>query len=483
MKVLIINPPLTLLKNEIKSMTFPLGLAYIAAVLEKDGHDVHVIDSVAQGNEIQRKKMIHLGLDWAEIKKRIKRIAPDAIAISCSYSSQSKNSYRVADIAKQVNPKIKVLMGGAHPSSVPNEVLALDSVDYVVLGEGEESTSQLLKGINPKKIDGIGYKKKKIIINPKTSFIEDLDTIPFPARHLFPMEKYLDSEMGHGADMMRKPITSVITSRGCPYNCIYCSIHSVWGKSYRKRSKDNVVDEIEILVKRYGVKEIHFEDDNLTLDRKRMIGICKEIIKRDLDITWTTPNGVALWTLDKEVLSWMKKAGCYKLCFGIESGDKSTQRFIRKMISLKKAKKIIREANKIGIWTHGFFIIGFPYERMRSIKNTSRFSVKCDVDFASYFIATPYPKTDLYTLMKKDGLINDLSWDQLRVSTSTINTKYFTGEELVKIQTGLFKKFLVFRVLNYLNPVKFWYRIKRFRRIDDIKFILRYFKRFLQIIS
>ena len=141
--------------------------------------------------------------------------------------------------------------------------------------------------------------------------------------------------------LMRIPLTSMITSRGCPFNCVFCSVHTVWGRKFRKRDPKQVVDEIELLVKKYGVKEIHFEDDNLTLDRERILKICKEIIKRKIDIKWTTPNGVAIWTLDEEVLKYIKKSGCYKLCFGIESADPTTQKFIRKGINLEKSKKII----------------------------------------------------------------------------------------------------------------------------------------------
>ncbi|MCX6815434.1 MAG: cobalamin-dependent protein [Candidatus Aenigmarchaeota archaeon] len=490
MKILLIQPPMTLLKNEIKSVVFPLGLAYIAASLEKNGYEVEVMDCVVleQRNHIERDGMIHFGLDWPEISERIEKSNPDAIGISCLFSSQSSNAYKVAELAKQWNHKVPTIMGGAHPSSIPKEVLTNKNIDYIVLGEGDETIIHLVKNLHSfehlKKIDGIGFKHDdSIIINPKTKFIENIDDLPFPARHLFPMELYFESEYGHGTDLMRKPLSSMITSRGCPYMCVFCSVHTVWGRNYRPRDPKKVVDEIELLVKKFGVREIHFEDDNLTLKKDRTIAICKEIIKRKIDLKWTTPNGVALWTLDKEVLVWMKRAGCYKLCFGIESGDMETQKFIRKHVPLDRCKEIVKEANKLGIWTHGFFIIGFPFENTRSIHNTIRYAIDSNLDFASFFLATPYPKTDLYTIMDERGMIKNLTWDTLRVSAASINTEYFTRGELRGLQREMFKEFVAMKFLRIFNPVKLGIQIRKLNSKDDIRFIIRYIRRFFQIVN
>lgn len=492
MKVLLIQPPMTLLKNEIKSLVFPLGLAYIAGSLEKEGFEVEVLDCIAEGQDstLMHEEMFHFGLDWPNISARIETSKPDVVGISCLFSSQSSNAYKVAELVKKFDAKISIVLGGAHPSSVPEEVLNNSNIDYVILGEGERTIIKLLNALDDldglKQIKGLGFKHPEtgeIIINNEREFIADIDEIPLPARHLFPMDLYLKSNMGHGMDMMRKPISSMITSRGCPYNCVYCSVHTVWGRTYRPRSPKNVVDEIELLIKNLGVKEIHFEDDNLTLKRERTIEICKEILSRKLDFKWTTPNGVALWTLDKEVLTWMKKAGCYKLCFGIESGDPETQKFIRKSVPLDKCREIVREANKLGIWTHGFFIIGFPFEDKKSIDNTLNYAIDSDLDFASFFLATPYPKTDLYAIMSENGMVQHLTWDSLRVSAASINTKYFTREELAKIQKDMFKKFVMHRVLSMFNPVKLSYRLKRMKNKEDRQLIMRFGKRFLQVVK
>jgi magnesium-protoporphyrin IX monomethyl ester (oxidative) cyclase len=493
-KILLIQPPMTLLENEIPSVTFPLGIAYIAAYIEKKGYDVSVIDCVVldqtkkpvYNNKNKKSDKMHFGLAWEELEKKIRVICPDVVGVSCLFSSQSENSHRVAKIVKKIG-KIPVVFGGAHPSSLPWDVLKDKNVDAIVIGEGEETFYQYLQNMSDPeklyKLDGFAFRiKNKVIVNKKNNFFEDLDKLPFPARHLFPMNLYFSAKYGHGVDMMRSPITSMITSRGCPYNCVFCSIHTVWGKAYRARSTKNVVDEIELLVKDYGVREIHFEDDNLTLNKGRMIEICKEIIKRKIDIRWTTPNGVALWTLDRNVLSYMKRAGCYKLCFGIESGDLETQKFIRKGVPLDRAKKIIRDANDLGIWTHGFFIIGFPFENRDSIENSFKYAIKTDLDFASFFLAAPYPETELYRIMRNHKMIRNITWTSLRVSAPTIKTKYFTIRELVEIQKKLFVRFVIYRALTLLNPRKLWYRLKRFKNIDTFRFIFRFIARFLQII-
>jgi len=494
--ILLIQPPMSLLPNEIPSVTFPLGIAYLAAYLESQGYSVSVldcivldqeirIDSSKKGSKIINKK-IHFGIGWNEIGNNIKDISPDIVGISCLFSSQSENAHKVASIVKKIKD-IPIVMGGAHPSSVPKEVLKDKNVDAVIIGEGEETLLEYVKNIDDASklgsLDGFAFRHNgRVVINPKKRFIEDLSSLPFPARHLFPMDKYFSAKYGHGVDMMRKPITSMTTSRGCPYNCVFCSIHTVWGKSYRTRSAKNVVDEIELLVKKYGVREIHFEDDNLTLNKMRMIDICKEIIRRKLDIKWTTPNGVALWTLDRNVLTYMKRAGCYKLCFGIESGDSETQKFIRKGVPLEKAKRIIRDANELGIWTHGFFVIGFPFEKRESIENSLKYAIDTDLDFASFFLATPYPETDLYAIMKKHKLIRNVTWTSLRVSAPAIKTNYFTTKELVELQRKLFIRFVAYRALTLLNPRKFWCRLKRFKDLDNFRFIFRFIGRFLQII-
>ena len=490
MKILLIYPPLSFASYE-RHIAPPLGLAYIGAVLEEAGYEVRILDTVALNwrNPIKSRDRMHLGQKWEDISNEIKGSKPDAVGISCPFSCQSQNAHRVAELVKAYDTDVPVIMGGAHPSTLPKRVLCDQNVDYVVIGEGEETMLNLLKTLSRggpfNGIDGFAYREeRKTVINPKKKFIEDLDSLPFPARHLLPMNEYFNAKAPHGPELMRSPFTSMITSRGCPFNCVFCSIHSVWGHKWRPRSPDNVVLEIEHLIDVYKIREIHFEDDNLALDKRRMEKICDLILDRGLDIKWFTPNGVAIWTLDKNLLEKMKKSGCYKLCFGIESGDPETLRFIGKPLDLTYARKVIQWANELGIWTHGFFVIGFPYESKASIDRTLRFATESDLDFASFFIATPLPGTRLLEIVKREGLIeDDLNWTDLNVINAMLNTKFLTIEEINSLQRNLYVSFLRKRVLNGLQPRKFALRLKKVRSTEDLLFLSRLLTRFLQIIK
>ena len=490
LKVLLIYPPFSLASYERPIVTPPLGLAYIGAVLEEAGHKVEILDTIALNwkTPIKIKGRIHLGQKWEDINDEIKRSKPDAVGISCPFSCQSRNAHKVAELVKAYDTDVPVIMGGAHPSTLPKSVLRDQNVDYVVIGEGELTMlnllKTLLKGASFNEIDGFAYREEgKTVINPKKKFIEDLDSLPFPARHLLPMKEYFDAKASHGPELMRSPFTSMITSRGCPFNCVFCSIHTVWGRKWRPRSPDNVLLEIEHLIDVYRIREIHFEDDNLTLNKKRMEKICDLILDRGLDIKWFTPNGVAIWTLDKNLLEKMKKSGCYKLSFGIETGCPQTLKFIKKPINLTHARQVIRWANDIGIWTHGFFVIGFPYETREAIYETLNFAVGSDLDFASFFIATPLPGTELLEIVKKEGLIgNDPIWANQNVSSATLNTKFLTSEEVNSLRRELYMRFFKGRIPSFLNPRKSALRLKRIRSKEDLVLLSRLLTRFIGIV-
>jgi len=488
MKVLLIHPPMSLLPSEIPSVVPPLGLAYIGAVLEEAGYKVEIIDAVALNwrSPIKDNGMIHLGQTWNDLSHTIKQSKPDVVGISCLFSSQARNAHKTAELVKEYDAEVPVIMGGAHPSALPQKVLEDPNVDYAIVGEGETAMLEFLdKWSKGKKealrdIAGLAYKaSEEVKLKPRTEFIKDLDALPFPARHLLPMEEYFNAMKSHLVTLMRNRFTSMITSRGCPFNCVFCSIHTIWGHKWRARSPENVILEIEYLVEKFKVREIHFEDDNLTLDRKRIEKICDLIIERNFDIKWATPNGVAIWTLNKNLLKKMKKSGCYKLCFGIESGDTKTLKFIGKPVNLTHARKVIHWANEAGIWTNGFFVIGFPYETLDSINKSFKFAVESDLDFASFFIAAPYPGTTLLEILKKEGMIkNDFNLDNLRVLKAGVNTKFFTSMELNLLQRKLHANFFRKRAFNYLKPKKLLLRLKRIQSKEDLIFITILLRRF-----
>jgi len=481
MNILLIQPPITLKKNETFAVTPPLGLAYLGAVAEQIGHHVTILDTVVEGFNLRSDEghLTRIGLPKDAIKRKIEEVKPDLVGITCPFTLMDREMRCVASIVKSVNSGILVVVGGAHPSSMPDNVIADNNIDFLVLGEGEITFSILLKSIQEseefEKIKGLWFKKKgKIIRNSPNEFIEDLDTIPFPAMHLLPLEKYLSLGEAHGSQK-RKRYMPMVTSRGCPGRCVFCSIHTVWGHKWRARTPENVVNEIEMLVSKYGIREIHFEDDNLTLSKKRIMKICDLIIERGLDITWATPNGVAINTLDLAILQKMKKSGCYQLNFGIESGDPFVLRnVINKPLNLERVRRVVNWSKWLGIWTHGFFVIGFPTESLESIRRTIRFAKELDLDSANFFIATPYPGTLLNALASSEGLIKeDFDLSKLRTMDASIDTNLFKAKDMIALQKKAYFEFIIYRLKREFIDGYFIIRLMRTKSTDNLLFFLQ----------
>lgn len=472
MKIMLLNPYLTVYLDDPAGISPALGLGYLAAYLESNGIEVKVLDIAAEGVDVKGEmgKKVRYGLSESEILKRINEFSPKLVGITCQSTLHAKDAIGTAELVKKADKNILVVMGGAHPSSNPTEILKNKNVDIVVIGEGEVTLLEIAQRLESKKslnkIIGAFVKSgNKIIKNPGRPFIKDLDTLPFPARHLLPMEIYFREMAQNTSYAIRNRPMTVITSRGCPGDCIYCAVKTVWGRMWRGRSPKNVVDEIESLIRNFGANEIHFIDDSISVDKKRLEGICDEIIKRKLDIKWTTPNGIAIWLLDEKLLNKMKKAGCYRLTFGLESGNFETlNNFIGKHYDYEIAKKIIKYASKIGLWTIGTFIIGFPYEKKQSIEDTINFAIATDLDFAVFYIANPFPGTPMYEIYLKNKLLpSNNAFEVVR----GCGTKYFSHMELTKIQGEAFSRFLEsrkknpFRILNKIRSVEDFFYVFR----------------------
>lgn len=475
-RILLINPSLTgSLSSGIFTVKTPLGLAYIAGYLKDKGYKPEILDCMAYYNCIEKiNGKYRIGLPEKEIVKNIKK-GWDIIGVSCGYTIHEQDAFKIAELVKK-NSKAIVVFGGAHTSANPEQVLKNKNVDIAVIGEGELVFCNLIKNLkNWKKVKGIAYKKKAgIIKNHSQEFIENLDELR-AARELLDMGKYLKHPQNAIANM-RHPTTEIISSRGCPFNCIFCSIKTVWGRKWRARSASNVVDELEFLHKKYGIQEFRFFDDNISWDKKRIIAICDEIIKRKLDIKWDTPNGVAISTLDKEVLSKMKKSGYYKIVMGIESGSEKSLRFMRKPLNLKKAREIIAICNKLGIWTWSTFVIGFPEESIKDINKTIEFASSSGLNFATFYIAQPYPGTEMYQIYESLGLLKEGMKEESSVTNTKYNTKYFSAQQLQDLQKKAYSKFIRARVIRYLNPCHLYNEfLNRIKSWEDVRFVARMF--------
>jgi anaerobic magnesium-protoporphyrin IX monomethyl ester cyclase len=446
MRVCLINPPRIHPKSWGKPNVFqPLELAYVAALLEEQ-HKVSIIDAPTEGRgnleEIDGTKY-RVGLSNKEIADRVKRWSPELVEIHIPFSGWWKTAYEVASTVKSIDKDIVTVLSGLYPSARSEDSLMHPNIDFVVIGEAEYTMSELIGALeqgttaNFKEIKGIGYiKNGETIITPPRPAIQDLDALPFPARHLLPMEEYFVAvKENPPRGEICKPWTMMITSRGCPYNCIFCSIHVVMGKKWRGRSPENVIEEIENVVQTYHVKQIDFLDDNMTLNPKRMAAICDLIVKRGLDIEWYTPNGVRADTLDENLLRKMKASGCKKIRIAPESGvQRVVDKIIKKDLDLKKVENAVILSKKVGIKVGCFFIIGLIGETKGDIEATIKYAYKlkklgADSFYFSY--ATPLYGTELYEQAKSGGFIRDCFSDEaLAAVEPLIETPEFTADDL-----------------------------------------------------
>lgn len=437
-RALLMVPPVLSGSSDVNPLP-PLGLAYLSSVLKKLGIEVKIYDSILEfwrkpDSSIVGKSYIGPGAE--EIKKIISEFKPDIVGVNNLFTCQKETAHLVYKCAKEVDPKIITIAGGAHPTVMPKETLEDKNVDFVVIGEGEKAIVDIIGYLNGEfdceKFDGVGYRHGgKVIIRAKTKYIDNLDEIPFPDWEVMLAEKYFGIESSHGERHKRK-FMPIITSRGCTASCTFCTAHCVWGKKYRKRSVENVIAEMKQLKDKYGIEEIMFEDDNVTLDPVRAKILFKKMIDEKIGFIWDTPNGVAAWTLDEEILDLMKASGCIRLNLAIESGCQEVlDKVIRKPVKLDKIEKIIEKARNIDLPVSSFFVVGMPGETIRQIKETFYFAAKNKIYQPHVSIATPYPGSELYNECESRNLfINGYNCQNLHIHTFNIKSDNWTTDEL-----------------------------------------------------
>ncbi|PIV42286.1 MAG: hypothetical protein COS26_02305 [Candidatus Nealsonbacteria bacterium CG02_land_8_20_14_3_00_40_11] len=477
--VLLINPPVLLPKNSSGVDLYqPLGLAYTAAVLRDKHYPVKIIDAAAEGwTNIQPfdDKRDFNGLNYEQIADYIKKFQPKVVGISITFTVQKDSAFRVASIVKKIDKNIIVIVGGPHVTVRAEECLKDTAIDFAVIGEGELTVVELLEKLSRnvsakelKEVLGIAFKDKgKMIINTSRPYITNLDSLPFPARDLLPMAIYFEAAKLKRANRdLNKPWASVITSRGCPFNCVFCSIHLSMGRKWRGRSPENIVEELKLLIKDFGIKQIDFEDDNISCDRKRMEEMCNLIIKNNLKIEWFAPNGIRADTLDGLLLRKMKASGCRELWFAPESGSQRVvDEVIGKKMDLHYVEKMVVECKEVGISSNCFFVIGLPGETKKEIGQTVSFAQKLGrlgADNCLFSIATPLYGTRLYDeVVKKKYFKKNDDWE-LRYDIPTIETPEFSSEWLISLRNRalrenreLYLKNSLKKLLYYLetNPV------------------------------
>ena len=418
MKTLLINP-----RYRKKGRYLPLGLAYIASVLEQS-HDVRVIDNNVEDYTAEM------------IKKKIRQISPEIIGIT-SDSLSFNNAEKIAALAKVTSNEIKVVIGGAHSNVWPRKSLQDNCFDICIYGEGEvtapELWGKLEKGDSIKDVRGIAYKKDgKIIVNKRRKLIKNLDELPFPARHLFPVKKYSRMFL----NLRAIPTDTISSSRGCPYSCNYCSNNIVYGKTYRFRLPKNIVDEIEHLIDNYGTRSVYFRDEGFTISKDRVIGICNELRKRRIEIEWACESRVD--SVDKEMLVLMGKSGCRTIWFGVESGSQKTLEFLNKQITIDKIRKTFEICKKVGLSTGASFMIGVPGETIDDMHKTINFAHSLKPDFFWFNIFWGIPSSPIYKYIQKNKLYSE----DIGGGVLLVKTNEFDRELMEKIQKRANRKMM-----------------------------------------
>jgi len=469
MNILLINPPsidtivadMSDFFDESSGAYPPTGLMYLASSVKKAGnHDVRILDANL------------LKLDYKGIKEAVVAAKPDIVGIT-TLTFNAPAVLQIAADVKQVDKRIITVLGGPHATIYPDETLAFPQVDFVVLGEGEKVFVELInaiqKGAPDPKLRSTGFKQDGVaVIDRQFDFISDLDSLPFPAIDLIEHAKYF-SVLSSGKQTM-----VMMSSRGCPFNCIYCDRPHL-GRKFRARSASNVVDEMELYTKQCGFNDIKFFDDTFSVDRKRVVDICAEIKKRGLKLTWSARARVN--TVDRELLEIMKGSGLTSLSFGIESGNQRILTNLQKGITLEQVEAAVSNCRELGIEVLGDFIIGNPGEKEKEINETICFAKRLKLDYAQFTIMTPYPSTQLYSMGLEKGILKRDYWKEYAAQPSKdfvtpVWEEFYSKQELVGFLRKAYRSF-------YFRP---GYMFRRALKIQSFSELMRKLGAFLSLL-
>jgi radical SAM superfamily enzyme YgiQ (UPF0313 family) len=411
----------------------PLGLAYIAAVLQKNNIKTKIIDALASN------------LSGDDICEAVIKEDPIFVGITV-LTQQYTVSLELANAIKKIKPCVKIVLGGPHIHFEHTDVIREACVDFCVRGEGEytmlELVETVLKGEDLKLVKGITYKngKGEVFANPDRDFIKNLDELPFPARDLLPMDKYRGTISLDGG----RPFTAVLATRGCPFNCHFCSLHSMW-KGQRRRSVNNVLEELRYIKKQYGIKYLNFPDDLLVLNRQWAQELFEGMVKCGLNsIKWDCNGRIGIMT--EELLKKMKAANCQCINYGIEFGSQRLLDFTGKGIKIPQVFETIGLTNKVGIPIKGLFMMGYPTETRETLQETINLAKSLKMDYLAVSIVTPYPGTELYEYCKQRNMLKEKDWsnyDVVQLRHEAIQLEHISMEELLECTIKINQDFLM----------------------------------------
>ncbi len=426
MKITLINPPYP---SSVHSHPpfIPLGIAYLGAVAEKIGHQVSVIDC-------QAEKLNH-----ETFRNRIAQTPSDFIGVTAT-TLLYKSAMQILTIAKEAQPSAITALGGSHGTFWDENALKeYPSLDIVVRGEGESTIVDLAGKLEShagiSNVLGITYRDgDKIRRNRDRPYIKDLDSIPFPAHHLMSLQN-----LRHNG----KLLIPLVSSRGCVYWCDFCSTVRMFGRGYRWRSAQNVVDEMQFVHEKYGVDQVTFYDDAFSVDRNRVLQICKELHNRKLELIWDCGTRVDM--VDRELMQTMRKAGCIAVWMGVESGSETVLKAMNKSIKLDQTRKAFKTAHEVGLMTIANVVLGFPGETEQTAKETIRFVQQLNPEDVGFYVATPYPGTPMYEQVIKNGWLRVTDFDRYDTAGPTFETPQLSMQKLAELRGKAYQQF-------YLRP-------------------------------
>lgn len=452
LKVTLVNPP-----QFTGYPQPPVGLASIAAALERDGYRVSILDANIQNLPPQG----------------IAPLVKDADIVGLTAMTPTISAaISIANHLKQVNPAPTVILGGAHATLLPEETLATATgIDVIVRGEGEETIKELLRALdNGQSLDniaGISYRADgRVKSTPARTKGIEMDSLPFLAYHLLPWRRYRP----HPPHGLALPFAAIVTSRGCPYHCAYCS-KPVFGSRFRAQSPDRVLAEVAHLQEKFGVREVAFYDDVFTLDKKRAYEIAEGIIRKGLKIFWTCEARVNL--VDRELLRHMKRAGCYAIAYGIESAAPEILATLHKDINLEQVTEAVNISREAGLQVIGYLMLGSPGETPDTIRQTVELAKKLKLDFAQFSVTTPYPGTELYNLYLKESP-EIIPWESFVYSGAdnqvmpVFKSRDLSRGDLKRWTRRAYREF-------YLRPSYVWQRLRRLTSLGELKLDIKGF--------
>jgi anaerobic magnesium-protoporphyrin IX monomethyl ester cyclase len=454
-KISLVNPPP--LKGVYRHQLYlPIGLAYLAAVLEENGYDVTVIDCPA------------LEVDLKQLKTKLASINPDVIGIT-SMTPTIQSALLSASTAKEACPDAMVVLGGPHATFMDEQVLNEEAaVDVVVRGEGEETLLELAKIVsNPmgfNKIQGITFRNNgQTVRTPTRPFIKNLDELPRPAYKYFPLEKYR---------LFGRRMLPIMTSRGCPSQCSFCTTARMFGKAFRARSPKNIVDELEWLRDGHGADAFSFYDDTFTLDKKRALKICEEIRNREIGLPWDCQTRVSV--VSEEILLKMRQANCQQVFFGVESGCQKILDAVHKGTTVEQNEKAIRLAKDAGLFVSVSVMIGYPGETKDMLQETIDLIKRAEPDDVYICVATPYPGTELRRVVEQMGWEMSNDWGQYDTITPVFANPNLSAEEIRKLRTSFYNSFYSPKyVLRHLFKMNFYSRVMARTAMNHILWRIR----------